>query len=75
MAVEGLDQVQDTSVEAKTTEREDPVAAHERKQAEVDAARKARSERLGHEVFEEKKEPEKKTNKKAAAATTTETSE
>jgi hypothetical protein len=52
----GLDLPDDTSGAEATVEREDPVAAHERKKAEVDEARKARSERLGHEVFTEKVE-------------------
>jgi hypothetical protein len=54
MGVEGLDKaVSDAVDETETTEREDPVAKHERQNNEREEARKARSERLGHELFEE----------------------
>jgi len=74
MGVEGLEEAKEGR-SAKKEKREDPVAAHERKTQERDEARRARSERLGHEVVEEKAtkkateaEEEKPAAKRATAA-------
>lgn len=49
MGIEGLEIVTGkTDYDPSNYEREDPEAAAERKKAEVDAARQARAERLGH---------------------------
>lgn len=71
MGVEGISEASGAeSGEEQKVEREDPVKAHERKSVERDEARRARSERLGHELHTETEtkevKEEKKTTKKSA---------
>lgn len=68
MGVENLSAA--SGVESEPVEREDPEAKYARRAAEREEARKARSEVLGHEIFEEKevKQEEEPAPKKKAAS-------